>query len=164
MKKILILVGIGLVALIGIIAWSNNSQSQANKEKLARLIPNAKATVVASSTCGCCKLYGQYLKQQGFDVDFDFKSQEGINSFKKDNGIPENLQSCHTTRIGDYLVEGHIPVEAIFKLMEEKPGIKGIALPGMPSASPGMPGPKFGPFDIKSMMSDGTDGGTFMQL
>ncbi len=62
--------------------------------------------------------------------------------------IPGDLWACHTAVIGGYAVEGHVPVEAIDRLLAEKPQIKGIALPGMPSGSPGMPGPKTEKFII----------------
>ncbi|MEK7524276.1 MAG: DUF411 domain-containing protein [Patescibacteria group bacterium] len=163
MKKILTVISIGIVALAGFMTW-NVFTVKNNQEKLTRLIANPKATVVAGTSCGCCKLYGQYLKKQGFEVDFQFGSQEEIDRYKDSNGIPANLRSCHTTRIGDYFIEGHVPVEAIIKFMQEKSPHKGIALPGMPSASPGMPGPKYEPFDIHTITQDGKDGGTFVQL
>ncbi len=68
--------------------------------------------------------------------------------------IPEGMESCHTAIINGYFVEGHVPVAAIKKLLEEKPNIDGIALPGMPSGSPGMPGQKNEAFHIYAL-SDG---------
>jgi hypothetical protein len=65
--------------------------------------------------------------------------------------IPQNMGSCHTAVIADYFVEGHIPIEAIEKLLEEKPGIDGIALPGMPTGSPGMPGQQTEAFKIYAL-------------
>ena len=75
---------------------------------------------------------------------------------KEKYGIPYSMRSCHTTVIGDYFVEGHVPIEAVEKLMLEKPDIKGIALPGMPSGSPGMPGSKQGPFIVYAINKDGS--------
>ncbi len=70
---------------------------------------------------------------------------------KDDFDIPEEMRSCHTSVIGEYYVEGHVPVEAIWKLLREQPEIDGIALPGMPDGSPGMPGKKEQPFIIYSI-------------
>ncbi len=70
---------------------------------------------------------------------------------KDDYGIPEDMRSCHTSIMGDYYVEGHVPVEAIWKLLQEQPEIDGIALPGMPDGSPGMSGKKEQPFIIYSI-------------
>ena len=64
------------------------------------------------------------------------------------------MKSCHTAIVETYFVEGHIPVEAIKKLITEKPNIDGIALPGMPAGSPGMPGENAKPIKIYAI-SDG---------
>ena len=72
------------------------------------------------------------------------------------NLTPTNLESCHTTIVEGYVIEGHIPVEVINKLLKEKPDIKGIAMPGMPSGSPGMPGQKRGEWIIHAMHHDGS--------
>ncbi len=77
-----------------------------------------------------------------------------MSSIKRRLQISRNMESCHTAVIGDYFVEGHLPVEAVAKLLAEKPAIDGIALPGMPSGSPGMPGPKTAAFKIYAL-SDG---------
>ncbi len=165
MKKIIW----GIVALVVIIsgfAWYNGSKTTAeNQAKLKNILGNDNTvTVVANSTCGCCKLYMQYLQQLGFNVNSKFMNQDEIDSYKNVEGIPKQLRSCHTTTIGKYTIEGHVPMEAITKLLQEKPDIKGIALPGMPSASPGMPGPKNGPFEIRTITKDGQDGGLFTEI
>ena len=77
-----------------------------------------------------------------------------MSSIKEKYQIPDNMQSCHTTIIEDYFVEGHVPIEAIRKLLATKPDIDGIALPGMPSGSPGMSGIKTEAFKIYAL-SDG---------
>ncbi len=74
---------------------------------------------------------------------------------KDDLGIPADMQGCHTTVINEYFVEGHVPIEAVRKLLDERPLIDGIALPGMPQGSPGMGGEKMLRFVIYSV-TDGT--------
>ena len=60
-------------------------------------------------------------------------------AIKRQYGVPEQLASCHTTLVGDYVVEGHVPLEDVARLLRDKPAdIKGIAVPGMPLGSPGM--------------------------
>jgi hypothetical protein len=71
-----------------------------------------------------------------------------VSVIKEKYHIPDELHSCHTTVVGNYFIEGHVPMEAINKLLNEKPDIDGIALPGMPIGTPGMPGPKEAPFVI----------------
>lgn len=80
---------------------------------------------------------------------------EDMASIKAGYKIPRDMESCHTTVIGDYFVEGHVPIKAVEKLLNEKPNIEGIALPGMPSGSPGMSGAKVEKFKIYAI-SNGT--------
>lgn len=111
--------------------------------------------IYKSSSCGCCGLYGGYFKRQG-NSNAEIINLQDIESIKDDLGVPIDLRSCHTTKIGDYFVEGHIPLEAIEKLLLEKPDIAGIAMPGMPQGSPGMPGTKYGDFIIYAVNHDGS--------
>ena len=146
-KKILIVVG--LVALsLGMIIFLARAPSASGS------LTGLKAIVYRSATCGCCANYVTYLKRAGADIED--KITEDMTAIKKEFGIPADLGSCHTTRIGNYTVEGHMPVEAIQKLLQDKPQISGIALPQMPSGSPGMPGPKFGKFDISGFTAGGS--------
>ncbi len=69
-------------------------------------------------------------------------------AIKEQYGIPEELWSCHTTIVDGYYIEGHVPIDVVLKLLAERPTIDGIALPGMPSGSPGMDGEKDGPWVI----------------
>ena len=103
-----------------------------------------KIAVYYSSTCSCCKEYITYLRAKGFEVDA--KQTEDAITIKEKYGISSDIEGCHTSVVGDYFVEGMVPAEAINKLLAEKPEIKGIALPGMPSNAPGMPG-----FNIKGL-------------
>lgn len=118
------------------------------------------AEVYYTTTCGCCVNYIGYLRDSGVNVKTVALSQGELDRMKADLGVPSYLQSCHTTKIGGYFVEGHIPLEAVKKLLEEKPKIDGIALGGMPSGSPGMPGRKTSPLDIQSVAM-GSSKGTF---
>lgn len=104
------------------------------------------AIVFKSPQCGCCVKYISYLKEQGFNVEV--KNLNDMSEIKEEYNIPRNMQSCHTTVIGDYFIEGHIPIETVHKFLEENSTFDGIALPGMPSGSPGMPGIKSGPFTV----------------
>lgn len=108
-----------------------------------------KAVLYKSPTCSCCLGHAGYLNGKGFDVETVV--ERDITSVKQKYNIPNNMQSCHTAVIGDYFVEGHMPVEAIEKLLSEKPDIDGISLPNMPAGSPGMPGVKKGDFVIYSL-------------
>ena len=90
------------------------------------------------------------------------KPTEDMGSIKEQYGIEEDKQSCHTTVIGDYFVEGHVPLAAVEKLLSEKPAIDGIGLPGMPIGTPGMPGVKQAPYEV--YQKNGSDFSPFMTL
>lgn len=115
--------------------------------------PQQAVTIFKSESCGCCSAYSTYMQKQGFAVQVN--DVPSMNPIKAQYDIPAPMQSCHTTIIGNYFVEGHIPQEAIDKLLSEKPAIAGIAMPGMPSGSPGMPGSKE-PFIIYAIGNDGS--------
>ena len=112
--------------------------------------------VYKTPTCGCCGAFISYLKKK--DVAVKMENVANLDAVKRQYGVPSELSSCHTSIIDGYVVEGHIPLEAIEKLLSERPNIKGIALPGMPSGTPGMPGTKFDKWDIRSFTDDGTVG------
>jgi hypothetical protein len=106
------------------------------------------------SSCGCCGVHYNYIKKAG--LDSEKIEMQDISAIKKQYGVPSELYSCHTMILGNYFVEGHMPIEAIEKLLIEKPDIAGIALPGMPKGSPGMPGTKRGEWIIYAVNKDGT--------
>ena len=112
------------------------------------------ATLYKSPTCDCCGIYANHVDRKGLDLQVTNMADVGPIGEKA--GVPPQLRSCHTTFIGDYFIEGHVPVEAIQKLLAEQPDIKGIALPGMPSGTPGMPGPKLEPWVIYAIGNDGS--------
>lgn len=59
-------------------------------------------------------------------------------SIGRQAGVTDDLASCHTAKVGNYTVEGHVPAADIQRMLKEKPAIAGIAVPGMPMGSPGM--------------------------
>ena len=77
--------------------------------------------------------------------------RDNVDEIKDRFEIPQDMRSCHTSVVGDYYIEGHVPVAAIEKLLAEQPGVDGIALPGMPSGSPGMTGEQEAPFIIYAL-------------
>jgi hypothetical protein len=93
------------------------------------------ATLYKDPQCGCCEEYAKYLQKNGFKVKAI--NSADMSSLRKQYGSAE-LASCHTTRIGNYTIEGHVPVAAIHKLLKQQPKIAGISAPGMPQNAPGM--------------------------
>jgi len=111
------------------------------------------ATMYKNPQCSCCEGYAAYLRQNGFAVDV--KSTNDLAEISRKAGVPENLQGCHTMFVDGYVVDGHVPVNVIRKLLAERPAIAGITLAGMPEGSPGMTGRKSGPFTIYAVTKDG---------
>lgn len=103
----------------------------------------------ASPSCGCCGEYAGYLESEG-SYKVDLQRTEDLDTIRAEAGVPEEAAGCHTTLVGGYAVDGHVPLDAIDKLLRERPSVDGIALPGMPAGSPGMGGAKDGPFEILS--------------
>jgi hypothetical protein len=104
------------------------------------------ATLYKNPNCGCCEEYAKYLRANGFEVKV--VASHDLVMLKEEHNIPGKLEGCHTTLIGNYVVEGHVPVESINKLLTERPLITGISVPGMPTGSPGMGGPKTEPLKV----------------
>ena len=108
--------------------------------------PRYAATLYKDPQCGCCETYADYLRENGFEVAV--KPTPDLPLIKRQYGVPREMNGCHTTLVEGYVVEGHVPVRALLRLLSEKPDIRGISLPGMPAGSPGMSGEKAGPFTI----------------
>jgi hypothetical protein len=104
------------------------------------------ATLYKNPQCGCCEGYADYLRDNGFAVTV--QSTHDLPLLHRQYGVPEPLVGCHTTLVDGYVVEGHVPIDAVLRLLSERPDIKGISLPGMPAGSPGMSGAKTAPFTI----------------
>jgi hypothetical protein len=113
---------------------------------LARAQSARKATLYKNPQCGCCEDYASYLRSHGYSVDV--VATHDLDAIKSKNHVPEALSGCHTTLIGGYVVEGHVPVTVIERLLKERPALRGVSLPGMPAGSPGMTGRKQEPFKI----------------
>jgi hypothetical protein len=111
------------------------------------------ASLFKSPQCSCCEGYAAYLRKNGFEVDV--KPTNDLAEISSKAGVPEQFQGCHTMFVNGYVVDGHVPVNVIRKLLSERPTIAGITLPGMPEGSPGMTGHKRGPFTIYAVTKDG---------
>lgn len=115
-----------------------------------------KVVVYKTPTCGCCGNWVEHMRQAGFEVEtHDMNDLSGI---KADLGVQPKHQSCHTATVGDYVVEGHVPADLIKKMLDEKPQIAGLAVPGMPLGSPGMEMPNGAKdaYDVVAFKADGS--------
>ena len=115
----------------------------------------AALTVYKSASCGCCGKWVEHVEKHGFTVTV--VNVDDVMAVKSKAGIPDNLASCHTSKIGGYVIEGHVPAADIKKLLAEKPRAKGIAVAGMPMGAPGMEhGDHRQPYNTMLLKSDGS--------
>lgn len=150
-NKSKVYLALGLVVLVGTLIFSlGGVRSFENIENF-----DGDMKLYKSPSCGCCEVYSSYFKRSG-NSKLDVINVPDTNAIMREHGIPPFLESCHTIIIGDYFVEGHVPLEAIEKLLSEKPDISGIGMSGMPEGSPGMPGTKRGDFVIQGINHDGS--------
>lgn len=113
----------------------------------ARAAPSLpKVVVYKSPTCTCCQKWADHLSAAGFPVETVPSTQ--MDAVKARLGIPVDLRSCHTAEVGGYVIEGHVPVVALQRLLEERPQAVGLAAPGMPAGSPGMEAAEPEAFDV----------------
>lgn len=94
--------------------------------------------VLKDPDCGCCTAWIEILENEGFSVTVEPSAGADLMRYKIANGIPEQMASCHTARIDGYMIEGHVPVADVRRLLDERPNAVGLAVPGMPYGSPGM--------------------------
>ena len=116
--------------------------------------PGAHIEVYKSPACGCCGKWAEYLRQSGFSVSVN--EIRDLPGFRTKSGIPKALASCHTAIVDGYVVEGHVPAADIWDLLKNRPKSLGLAVPGMPSGSPGMDAPHAEPYDVLLVQMDGT--------
>ena len=102
--------------------------------------------VYKTPTCGCCKAWVEHLEQNGFKAEV--VDMPDLSAVKAKYGVAPQHQSCHTAVVGDYTIEGHVPADLIMKMLNEKPAIAGLAVPGMPAGSPGMEGATKESYDV----------------
>jgi hypothetical protein len=100
-------------------------------------------TMYKTPTCGCCGDWADHMRQNGFTVQEVIRGD--LNAIRRQYGVPGPMVSCHTAVVDGYAIEGHVPADVVARLLRERPGVDGIAVPGMPIGSPGME--QFGRFE-----------------
>lgn len=118
--------------------------------------------VFKTATCGCCAAWVEHMEEHGFDVTVTNLAMADLMALKKKADVAPEHTSCHTARVGEYIVEGHVPAPDVKRLLSQGPAAIVLAVPGMPYGSPGMggPGPDAEPYDVLLVKQSGA-GGTF---
>ena len=131
------------------LTWLAAAASLASLPAMAATAGKTPIEVWKDPNCGCCKDWIVLVEKAGFAVTVH---DVGNSAVRAKLGLPTQLGSCHTALVGGYVVEGHVPVADIHKLLLQKPKALGITVPGMPVGSPGMDGPEYGgrkdPYDV----------------
>lgn len=137
----------GLVALCGLVASLGAGSVLAMDDEIA---------MYKDPNCGCCGKWADHMRENGFTVQ-EISSRD-MARVKSDAGVPRTLGSCHTAKVGNYIVEGHVPAADVRRLLAEQPPVVGISAPGMPLGSPGMEGPyESQRYDVISFDADGNE-------
>ena len=123
---------------------------------LPALASGEEVTMFKDPNCGCCGKWADHMRANGFQVK-EIATRE-MGAVKRQAGVPQELGSCHTAKVGGYIVEGHVPAADVKRLLADKPPVVGVSAPGMPMGSPGMEGPY--PADRYDVVSFDRDGKT----
>jgi hypothetical protein len=108
-----------------------------------------------SPTCGCCELWVEHMRAAGFQVEV--KDTQDMGAIKTEAGVPVGQGSCHTAKVGNYYLEGHVPAADVKRLLAEAPDARGLIVPGMVPGSPGMEqGGVTKPYDVLLLAKDGS--------
>ena len=112
-----------------------------------------QVAVYKTPTCGCCGKWVEHMQASGFAATTT--NMPDLGPIKAKYKVPAQLQSCHTSIVGGYVIEGHVPAADVRRLLRERPAIVGLAAPGMPAGSPGMDVPNAPGYDVLSFDKDG---------
>ena len=145
MKVRLFIYGLMISSIALLAACSPADTSTISTANVPDVVESTDATIASMSemvihkspTCGCCQAWADYVERAGFSVKV--VNQDNMPAIKTQHGLhnPE-LTSCHTAIIDGYVIEGHVPVSDIERLLKERPDVVGLTAPGMPQMSPGM--------------------------
>ena len=134
----------GVLAISGLLilgcapeASTGNEAERTSKPKLPTGGQLAAMTVYRDPSCGCCETWADQARSAGYAVTLIDHSN--MPAVKREHVVPDELHSCHTALVGGYAIEGHVPFDAVGRLLSDKPNnLAGLAVPGMPRGAPGM--------------------------
>jgi len=157
----------GAVAFGGLVVAGCSRASEDTSDRKIALGGSASPAAASDTTrptmivhkdpsCGCCQSWADIAQRAGYPVQI--VNEPDLAAMKARLGVPQELGSCHTTEVAGLIVEGHVPLEAVERMLKERPaGLRGLAVPGMPAGSPGMevPDGTREPFHVMAFFGDG---------
>lgn len=149
-NHVYILIIAGLVALLGYQVWDISTGENA-KSSIGD-IPK-EVVMYKNPGCQCCTAWAEQMQQAGFLVAE--QPTDRLSAIKSEQGVPYTMGACHTAVVGDYVVEGHVPIEDVKRLLREQRDVRGLVVPGMPQGSPGMESPTPEPYKTYLLGNDG---------
>lgn len=153
MKTNLLTIGSLFMLSVSVIGCSQDNESTVTSSPLASAALPAM-TVYKSPTCGCCKEWVTYIEKAGYSVNAI--DHDNVDAVKASHGLTDpSLKSCHTAVIDGYVIEGHVPLSDIERLLSERPDVVGLTAPGMPMMSPGMGSETPKDYDVLAFDKDG---------
>jgi len=154
MKTDLLSIGSLLLLSASVVACSQDSKNTVLSPPSATTADLPVMTVYKSPTCGCCKDWITYIERAGYSVNSI--DHDNVDAIKAKHGLTApSLKSCHTATIDGYVIEGHVPVTDIERLLSERPDVVGLTAPGMPMMSPGMGSELPKDYDVLALDKDG---------
>ncbi len=147
-----VLLIVGLVGVLGYQIW--NISTRGDDGDLAASADATEVVMYKNPGCQCCTKWAMHMERAGFTVTEEPTDQ--LAAVKADQGVPYAMGSCHTALVGGYVVEGHVPIADVKRLLKEQPDAKGIAVPGMPAGSPGMESPNPESYSVYLIGNDGS--------
>ena len=144
-RRLLVLASVTLASVAGFSAAGSQPKSSENK-----------VVVYKSATCGCCKAWVEHLQANGFQVEPHDVGDARLQAVETEAGVTNDIASCHTAKVGGYIVEGHVPAADIKQMLKTQPPITGLSAPGMPMGSPGMEqGSRKDPYNVMAFTKGG---------
>ena len=137
-------------------AWADTNSGPSSSTQASTV------QVYKTPTCGCCNKWIEHLRAAGFDVETT--DLPNLNVLKRSHGVPPSMAACHTALVGGYVIEGHVPASDIQRLLEERPRVAGLAVPGMPMGSPGMEHPDPRRHEVFEVIAFGTGSETGFEV
>lgn len=137
---------VGALVLLGVLSGGRDRD-------VAEALDSSTVTMFKSEGCLCCEKWRDHAVEAGFEVASHAHSD--MQSVKEELGVPPDLASCHTSVVDGYVIEGHVPAQAIERLLRERPDIVGIAVAGMPAGAPGMYAQQAQPYQVTAFEASG---------
>ena len=117
--------------------------------------PPADAVMWRDPGCGCCTAWAKKM-EAALGLRLRIIDAANMAAVKRAQGVPADLQGCHTALIRGFVIEGHVTAQDIRRLLTTRPrNLRMLAVRGMPAGSPGMEAPDHDPYKVIAVEKGG---------